>query len=183
MRNLYLLLSLLLITSCEKYVTEISDLTLMGLYVVDYVDVIGNNGGTDTSFHSGQVFDNTIFPVPFNKIKTNDFNINFENNGFEGYFMMIWTNKNNPMGKPQWLYDTRMSENPWDGFSVYGNTSYNLGALVLRYTDTSNVKRTMTFIIERDGFESLQLLSANSYPYGQFGTSSRFRIYLTRIHP
>jgi hypothetical protein len=174
-----------LFTSCEKFVLETSDVTLMGLYVVDYVDVIGNNGGTDTSFHSGQVFDNTIFPPPFNRIKTNDFNINFENNGFVGNFMMIWTNKKtSPMGKPQWLYDTRISL--YDEFSIYGNTSYNLGTLVLRYTDTSNknpVKRTMTFIIERDGFESLQLLSVNSYPYGPYGTSSRFRIYLTRIHP
>jgi hypothetical protein len=167
MKNLYLLLILFLFTSCEKFVLETSDVTLMGLYVVDYVDVIGNNGGTDTSFHSGQVFDNTIFPVPFNKIKTNDFNINFENNGFEGYFMMIWTNKKtNPMGKPQWLYDTRMSKNPWDGFSIYGNTSYNLGALVLKYTDTSNVKRTMTFIIERDGSLLEKYSGANSkYTY------------------
>jgi len=172
-----------ILVSCEKYVTEISDVTLSGLYVVDEIDVIGNNGTTNISYHSGDIFDNQIFPQPFNHIKTNDFNINFENDGFVGDFQMVWTNKNSPFITPQWLYDSRHHANVYDGFSIYGNNSYSLGTLILNYTTNDRISHVMSFKIEKDGFESLQLLSTSSYPYGQYGTSSRFRIYLTRIHP
>jgi hypothetical protein len=45
MRKLFLLLVILSLTSCEQYVTEISDLTLSGEYVVTEVQVINSNGG------------------------------------------------------------------------------------------------------------------------------------------
>lgn len=174
---------LVLLSSCERYVVEKSDVTLMGLYVVDAVDVIGNNGSTDTTLNQGQVFENSIAPEPFNYIKTNDFNICFHSTGFCGDFGIIWVNKDKPFQIPQWLYDSRKRINAYDGFSIYGNNPYSLGILQLNYTTPDSVSKTIKFTIEKDGFESLQLLSTGSYPFGPNGTKSFFRLYMTRIHP
>jgi hypothetical protein len=183
MKKLFLLLLVLVLTSCEKYVTEISDVTLMGLYVVSEVEVISTDPqySTSNSYHGGEVFQDNDLPVPFNYIKTNYFHINFFNNGFVGNFSMIWTNRTQPGQIPIWQYDTRYSQN-YDGFRIIGNNSYNLGTIVLNYT-SSNQRQVMTFIIEKDGYESLQLLSSGMYPLGQYGESKKLRLYLTRIHP
>lgn len=183
MRKLFLLLVVLVLTSCEHYVTEISDLTLSGLYVVSEVEVVSTDPqySTNTSYRGGQVFQDNDLPVPFNRIKTNDFNINFENNGFNGDFGLIWTNKTQPSSIPIWLYDTRYTD--LDGFRVLNNNAYNLGYIVLQYRTSNNHPITMTFQIEKDGYESLQLLSSGTYPIGQYGESKKLRLYLTRIHP
>jgi hypothetical protein len=178
-----ILMFLVLLTGCEKYVVEKSDVTLSGLYVVDAIDIIGNNGSTDTTLNQGQIFESSIAPEPFNHIETNDFNINFESDGLWGDFEMIWTNKNNPFVTPQWLYDSRKLTNFYDGFTIYGNNQLSLGTLQLNYTTADSVSHTMSFKIEKDGFESLQLLSTGSYPFGPNGTKSYFRLYMTRIHP
>jgi hypothetical protein len=183
MRKLFLLLVVLVCVSCEHYVTEIRDLTLSGLYVVSEVEVVSTDPqySTNTSYRGGQVFQDNDLPVPFNYIKTNDFNINFENNGFNGDFGLIWTNKNQPSSIPIWLYDTRYTD--LDGFRVFNNNAYNLGYIILQYRTPNNQPITMTFQIEKDGFESLQLLSSGTYPIGQYGESKKLRLYLTRIHP
>lgn len=183
MRKVFLLLVVLVCVSCEHYVTEIRDLTLSGLYVVSEVEVVSTDPqySTNTSYRGGQVFQDNDLPVPFNYIKTNDFNINFENNGFNGDFGLIWTNKNQPSSIPIWLYDTRYTD--LDGFRVFNNNAYNLGYIILQYRTPNNQPITMTFQIEKDGFESLQLLSSGTYPIGQYGESKKLRLYLTRIHP
>lgn len=182
MRKLFLLLVVLIFASCEQYVTEISDLTLSGLYVVSEVEVVSTDPqySTNSSYRGGQIFQDNDLPVPFNNIKTNDFNINFENNGFNGDFGLVWTNKTQPSSIPIWLYDTRYNS---DGFRVTNNNAYNLGYIVLQYRTLSNQPITMTFQIEKDGFESLQLLSSGIYPIGQYGENKKLRLYLTRIHP
>ena len=178
-----ILMFLVLLSGCEKYVVEKSDVTLMGLYVVDAIDIIGNNGSTDTTLNQGQVFESDIVPEPFNYIKTNDFNICFHSTGFWGDFGIIWVNKNNPFMTPQWLYDSRNQMNAYDGFTIYGNNQSSLGILQLNYTTPDSISKTIKFVIEKDGLESLQLLSTGSYPFGPNGTKSFFRLYMTRIHP
>ena len=185
MKKLFLLLLVLVLTSCEKYVTEISDVTLMGLYVVSEVEVVSTDRqySTDSSYRGGKIFKDNDLPQPFNFIKTNDFHINFFNNGFVGNFGLIWTNQSPQSGQiPIWQYDTRYSQN-YDGFKIVGNNAYNLGAIILNYTLSSNQHNVMTFIIEKDGYESLQLLSSGTYPLGKYGESKKLRLYLTRIHP
>ncbi len=182
MRKLILLLGLFL-TSCEQYVVEISDVTLMGLYVVSEVEVVSTDPqhSTSASYHGGQILQDSDLPQPFNFIKTNDFHISFENNGFVGNFGVIWTNRNQPSQIPIWMYDTRQS-NFNDGFKIFGNNAYNLGSLIMNYSKNGQ-QYNMTFIIEKDGYESLQLLSSGSYPLGQYGERKQLRLYLTRIHP
>jgi hypothetical protein len=183
MKKLIFLFIPLLLTSCEKYVTEISDVTLMGLYVVSEVEVVSTapQYSTDTSYHGGEIFRDNDLPEPFNYIKTNGFHINFENNGFVGNFGLIWTNQTEYYKMPIWLYDTRYS-NGNEGFKIFGNNSYNLGSLILNYS-SSNKRYNMNFVIEKDGYESLQLLSSGAYPLGQYGESKKLRLYLTRIRP
>lgn len=183
MRKVILLLLVFVLTSCEKYVTEISDVTVAGLYVVSEVEVVSTNPqySTNISYHGGQIFQDNDLPQPFNYIKTNDFNIKFENNGFVGNFGLIWTNKSQPNQIPIWYYDTMYSNNG-DGFRIFGNNAYNLGYLILNYS-SPNQRYNMSFLIEKDGYESLQLLSSGTYPLGQYGENKKIRLYLTRIHP
>lgn len=185
MKKIILILSVCLsLLSCEQYVTEISDVTLMGLYVVNEVEVVSTDPqySTYTSYHGGQIFQDNDLPQPFNYIKTNDFHIKFENNGFVGNFGMIWTNQSQPNQIPIWYYDTMLSNDISDGFRIFGNNSYNLGYLILNYS-SPNQRYNMTFLIEKDGYESLQLLSSGTFPLGQNGEKKQLRLYLTRIHP
>jgi hypothetical protein len=173
-----ILMFLVLLSGCEKYVTEISNVTLSGLYVVDWVTVVGDEGN-DTILHyeNGETFTDTNLNSyePFNKIETNDFNINFESSSFVGEFEMIWLDKpNEPIN---WKYDTRKSKNAC--FNITNNLSNSYGYLRLNYSkpdDDSII--TMIFKIEEDGFEHLKLLSS---PYGPY--DRQIRLYLTRIRP
>jgi hypothetical protein len=173
-----ILMFLVLITGCEKYVTEISNVTLSGLYVVDWVCVVGDEGNDTISFYeNGQTFTDTNLHAPFDVIETNDFNINFESSSFVGDFEMIWLDKPN---KPiNWKYDTRSTNDEY--FRITNNTSYGYGYLRLHYSQpNSNSVITMIFEIEEDGLEHLTLLSS---PYGPSFDSRQIRLHLKRIYP
>ena len=176
-RILGLLMFLVLLSGCEKYVVEISNVTLSGLYVVDWVTVVGSEGN-DTILHyeNGEIFTDTNLNSykPFNEIETNEFNINFESSSFIGDFEMIWLDK--PVKPINWKYDTRDSD---DAFFKINNTAYSYGTLRLNYFQPGDKSiTTMIFKIEEDGFEHLKLLSS---PYGP--DNRRIRLYLTRIAP
>ena len=73
------LMFLILLSGCERYVVEISDVTLSGMYVVDWVTVVEDKGNDTISFYeNGEIFTDSNLYEPFDTIKTNDFNINFE---------------------------------------------------------------------------------------------------------
>ena len=51
------LMFLILLSGCERYVVEISDVTLSGMYVVDWVTVVEDKGNDTISFYeNGEVF-------------------------------------------------------------------------------------------------------------------------------
>lgn len=175
-----ILMFLVLITGCEKYVTEISNVTLSGLYVVDWVCVVGDEGNDTISFYeNGQIFTDTNLHAPFDVIETNDFNINFESSSFIGDFEMIWLDK--PSKPINWKYDTRKSKNDYVGFEIKNNFSYDYGNLYLRYEEPGGSSViTMIFKIEEDGHEHLKLISS---PYGPDFNSRQIRLHLKRIYP
>jgi hypothetical protein len=71
------LIFLVLLTGCEKYVVEISNVTLSGLYVVDWVTIVGDEGNdTIMTYQNGETFIDSNLHAPFNNIETNEFNIN-----------------------------------------------------------------------------------------------------------
>ena len=174
MRKLFFLIPFFLV-SCEKYVTEISDLSLSGRYVVSQVDVI-NSDGNNQSFIGGQTYVGE-YPHPFNNIQVNNFYILFDGSGFNGFFKMV---RLQPFSSNLWLYGNDQDL----FFSVYGNTSYSYGYLVLTYTPiSSTTKKTLTFRIEEDGLEHLKLLSTGINTNGGLGPKSQIRLYLQREHP
>lgn len=174
MRKLILIIPFFFL-SCEKYVSEISELSLSGRYIVSQIDVINSDGNNET-YVGGQIY-NGEYPHPFNNIQVNNFYILFDGSGFTGFFKMV---RLQPFTSNLWLY----GNNKDLFFNVYGNTSYSYGYLVLTYSPIgSNTKKTITFRIEEDGLEHLKLLSTGIYTNGGSGPKSQIRLYLQREHP
>lgn len=170
----YLLLLLPLLLSCEKYVVEISDLTLSGRYVVSQVDVIYTDRPSIT-YIGGQTYSNTQLPHPFNNIKVNDFYMLFEGSGFIGWFKL---GRLQPYSSNMWSY----GNNRELYFDVYGNDAYNHGYLSLKYIPiNANTYKNIIFRIEEDGLEHLKLLSTGGYD--NQGNKTQIRLYLHREHP
>ena len=70
-----ILLTLLLFTSCQLYVTEVKDVTLSGKYVVSKLEItnVDQNQTKDESYLLGSTYKNSKLPDPFNNIKINNF--------------------------------------------------------------------------------------------------------------
>jgi hypothetical protein len=171
MRKTILLFLVFVLTSCEKYVTEISDLTLSGRYIVYQVDVIHTNQPSQT-FVGGQTYTGNL-PHPFNNISINNFYILLDGSGFNGIFKLVRLQSN------LWLYGNKPD---FLFFHVENNNAYNLGNLVLNYKPIgSETFKNLTFKIEEDGFEHLKLL--HSGIYDNQGQKTQIRLYLQREHP
>ena len=80
MKKLYLILVLFLLTSCEKFVVETSDVTLSGKYVVSKLDItsVDQNTNRDSLYTIGDVYVNPILPDPIDSIVINRFYIHFD---------------------------------------------------------------------------------------------------------
>jgi hypothetical protein len=63
------------------------------------------------------------------------------------------------------------------------NTSYRNGYIQFTYIAANEITHTMTFLIEDDGFETLQLKSAGAWFDGKFGQKQVITLYLTRTGP
>jgi hypothetical protein len=173
MKKLCLLLLILVLTSCEKYVTEISDLTISGRYVVYQVDVIYSDSQSQT-FIGGQTYVGQL-PHPFDNIQINNFYMLFDGAGFTGFYKLV---RLQPFQSNLWLY----GNNKDLFYQVSGNNGYNLGNLVLTYKPIgSEIFKTMIFKIEEDGYEHLKLL--HSGIYNNQGNKTQIRLYLHREHP
>ena len=78
MKRIILILSLVfLLLSCEAYVTEKSDLTLSGKYVVSKLEItnVDQNQTIDSLYLLGTTYDNSTLPHPLNEISINHFYI------------------------------------------------------------------------------------------------------------
>jgi len=141
----YILLLLPFLFSCEKYVTEISDLTLSGKYVVSKVTVIQTSQAItkDTTFLSGSVLKTPYLPDPFDSIKIDNFYIHFD------YFDAYTT------GKIQFDYKPK---------------------------DRNSYAR-ITFQVDSDLLETLQLSGLDFAPYGKDGPHYRVILTLNRVGP
>lgn len=172
MKKLILLLSLFLL-GCEKYVTEISDLTLSGRYIVYQVDVIYTDRPSQT-FVGGQTYTSTL-PHPFNRISVNNFYMLFDGSGFTGIFKLV---RLQPFSSNMWQYGNNRDL----FFNVYNNNAYNHGYLSLKYIpEGSNTYKNISFKIEEDGYEHLKLLATGVYD--NQANKTQVRLYLQREHP
>lgn len=178
MRKLILLLFVILIfTSCEQYVVGVPDLTLSGKYVVSKVDVtnVDQNETRDSLYLMGTSCKNNMLPKPFDNIEINRFYIHFDYASIRMKLLGV-----TPYGQDVWKYGGSPNE---IFYNTFGGTAYNKGYVQFNYITDDGSSRLVTFIIEDDGFESLQLKSAGAWFTGKFGQKQVMTLSLTRVGP
>lgn len=174
----YLFLLLVILTSCEKYVTEVSDLTLSGKYVVSKLAVIQTNNPTtpDTVYLSNQVFVSNNLPDPFDTIKVNDFYIHFDYSTVR----MNWLGNTN-VGREVWKYGDKPNYIFYN--RVFGSyDAYTLGKISFEYVPSNRNSISRVILqVDSDLLESLQL-SGFEFVSNE-GTKYRLIFSLTRVGP
>ena len=163
-----------LFISCEKY-TVGTNLTLSGKYSLSLLDVtsVDQNTSRDSLYRPGTTYINHNLPHPFDSLVINRFYMHFTYS--EVRLNQIGVTQE---GRDIWQYGSAPNE---IFYSIYSNNSYNNGTLQFSYTARDGSYRTMTFIIEDDGLESLQLKSAGSWSKGKFGEKQVMTFVLTRV--
>lgn len=178
MKNtLTLLLFVVLFSSCEKYVTERKDLTLSGKYVVSRLDItsVDQNQTKDAFYSLGTTYTNNLLPPPFDNIRINRFYIHLDYSTIRFGFKGVSYD-----GRDIWQYGASPNE---IFYNILSNNSYRNGYIQFTYASSNEITHTMTFLIEDDGFETLQLKSAGAWFDGKFGQKQVMTLYLTRTGP
>jgi hypothetical protein len=178
----YILLLLPFLFSCEKYVVEISDLTLSGEYVVTEVQVINSNGGVVQNYNFGQTYSNNSLPHPFNNIKTNRFRIHFT-------YSEVYMSKEVQLANDIWDWEYgRNKQYSNKGILYYripySYDSYTLGKFDFNYIPKNESSyRRVVFSVISDLPESLQLSGLEHAPHQQNGPHYTLVLKLIRVGP
>lgn len=180
MREFILILCFFLV-GCEKFTTEVSDLTLSGKYVVSKLTVIQTSQpiSQDTTYLSGQVFINHNLPAPFDSIKIDNFHIHFDYSSVR----MVWYNRLQHGQRDRWEYGETPNEIfyhrvPWSF------DAYTLGKIQFEYKPKNqSTYRKVLLQVDSDLFETLQLSGLEFAPYGKYGPHYRLILTLNRIGP
>ena len=167
---------LLFLTSCQFYVTEIKDVTLSGKYVVSKLEItnVDQNQTKDEIYLIGDTYVNKNLPHPFNNIKINNFYIHFDYSTVKMGEIRVENDRD------IWDYGMPPKE---IFYRVFGTTPFHSGYLEFDYLSKDGSRRSMKFIIEDDGLETLQLKSTGIWPNNQFGEKQVMTLYLTRVGP
>jgi hypothetical protein len=176
MKNIFLLL-LLCFTSCEKFSLEQSDVTLSGKYVISKIDItsVDQNTSQDSLYTVGSVYINPALPDPFDSIAINRFYWHMD------YSTILLNNIGVTQGgRDKWEYGNKPD---YIFYQILGNTTYSSGYLQFDYFTRNGSSRRLTFYIEDDGIESLQLKSSGAWFKGKFGEKQVMTLYLTRVGP
>ena len=167
----------LILTSCEKFSLERSDVTLSGKYVVSKLDVtsVDQNTSRDSLYLVGTTYINSALPDPFDSIDINRFYLHMD-------YSTIRLNEIgvSSTGRDIWEYGSSPNE---IFYRIFGNTTYSKGYLQFDYVTRDGSSRTITFYIEDDGLESLQLKTSGAWFKGKFGEKQVMTLYLTRVGP
>jgi hypothetical protein len=177
----YLLFLLPLLLSCEKYVTEVSDLTLSGKYVVSKVTLIQTSQATtkDTTFFSGSTFMTPYLPDPFDSIKVDNFYLHFDYSTIR----MIWYNRHQNGQRDRWEYGESPNEIMFWRVP-YSFDAYTTGKIQFDYKPKDrNSYARITFQVDSDLLETLQLSGLDFAPYGKDGPHYRLILSLNRVGP
>ena len=176
-KTLLLILITNLFISCEKY-TVGTNLTLSGKYSLSLLDVtsVDQNTSRDSLYRPGTTYINHNLPHPFDSLIINRFYMHFT-------YSEVRLNQigvDSISGRDNWQYGSH----PYEIFyKIYSNNSYNNGFIQFDYRPNGGSVRRLTFLIEDDGFESLQLKSAGSWSKGKFGEKQVMTFVLTRVGP
>jgi hypothetical protein len=85
-----------------------------------------------------------------------------------------------PDGREIWKYGTSPNE---IFYTTFGATRYNNGYIQFNYKTDDGSSRLITFFIEDDAAESLQLRSSGAWFNGKFGQKQVMTLTLTRVGP
>ena len=171
-----ILIILLFLTSCQFYVTEIKDVTLSGKYVISRLEVtsVDQSQPRREIFLFGDTYVNDNLGHPFNKIQINDFYIHFDYSTVR----MDWIRTES--GRDIWRYGMSPNE---IFYKTFGTTPFHSGYVQFDYISKDGSPRSLKFIIEDDGLESLQLKLNGIWSNGQFGERQVITMLLTRVGP
>lgn len=153
------------------------DVTLSGKYVVSKLEItnVDQNQTRDSLYLVGTTYINQNLPHPFNNIQINNFYIHFDYSTVRMKLSGV-----TPAGQDIWMYGTT----PNDIFyRTFGGTPYHSGYLQYDYTTVNGSHPLITFMIEDDGFESLQLKSSGAWFNGKLGEKQVMTLSLTRVGP
>lgn len=164
-----ILMFLVLITGCEKYVVERSDVTLSGMYNITKV-ITTTDEGIDSVYTDG-VFVNDLLPKPFDSIPVNDFFMEFSY--VDVRFVLLDITQS---GQYKWEYGgNEDSTQIWT--NIYGNNAYFSGILKFSYKPKgSDQFQSLTFAIVDDGIMSLTLRHEGTYT----DSKKHITLYLSR---
>jgi len=177
MKKIMFLLTILLLISCERYITELPTLTLSGKYVVTKLDItnVDQNETRDSLYLNGTCYVNNKLPKPFDSIRINRFYIHLDYVTLRMKQLGV-----TPDGRDIWKYGNSPNE---IFYNTFGGTGYNSGYMQFNYVTDDGSSRTITFLIEDDGVESLQLKSSGAWFNGKFGQKQVMTMSLTRVGP
>jgi hypothetical protein len=85
-----------------------------------------------------------------------------------------------PDGRDLWKYGNSPNE---IFYNTFGGNGYYNGYMQFNYVTEDGSSRLITFLIEDDGTESLQLKSAGAWFNGKFGQKQVMTLSLIRVGP
>ena len=169
-------------SSCEKYTTNISDLTLSGKYVVSKMSIISTSHAItkDSTYLSNTIFRDSTLPHPFNYIKINDFYMHFD----YASVRMNWIKRTTTGSlRDMWEYGQAPNEIFYNRIP-YSYNAYDLGTIQFDYVPINQKSyRRITLHVDSDLPESLQLSGLDFAPYGKNGPRYKIIFSLTRVGP
>lgn len=171
-----LLLMFIALTGCEVYYVNKKELSIAGKYVVTALDITNVDQGTekDSLYQLGATYlAKGDVPDPFDTIKINRFYIHLN---YATIRMNLLGADN--AGRDVWEYGAPPNE---IFYRVFGTTAFFSGYLQFNYLTKNKNYQTMTFIIEDDGIESLQLRSSGTWLLGN--QKQVMTLFLTRVGP
>jgi hypothetical protein len=177
MRKTILLFLIFILASCEQYIVEITDVTISGKYVISKLEItnVDQNQTRDSLYLVGTSYVNQTLPHPFNNILINKTYIHFDYSTVRMGFLGV-TNS----GRDIWQYGSSPNE---IFYRAFGRTPYHAGYLQYSYTSANGMHPQITFLIEDDGLETLQLKSSGAWFNGKFGQKQVMTLSLTRVGP
>jgi hypothetical protein len=165
-----------MLTSCEKYVTDTSTITLSGKYLLQKLSIVQIENPTDSikNFVVGDMVINRFLPDPFDTLRVGAFYLDFNYSDLRMNFLRR-TNE-----RDVWEYG--MSPD----FIFYHRVplsfdAYTIGKITFVYLPKDEKSyRKIILSIDSDLAESLQLSGLDFSPHGRNGPKYRYVFHLKR---
>jgi hypothetical protein len=148
---------------------------------------VDQNQTRDSLYLIGSTYKNNTLPHPFNDIQINNFYIHFDYStvrmktlGVTDDGVDIWQYGPSPLN-PRYPNVPQIRDNIF--YKTFGGNPYHSGYLQYDYTTINGMHPLITFLIEDDGLETLQLKSSGAWFNGKFGQKQVMTLSLTRVGP